>query len=512
MDALFTTHNVREVYLAYATELGVSGAIVVVRSREELIQQRLQTRKDDHSDATFQTYQEKVVNWEDPLGNFVEIDNSGSLDDLGHNIQRAIAQELSTTTELASEYVTTDDGFIDVVSGVVKDAQGRYLMLHHKISGNWECPGGKIHTGEFPADALKRELQEELGITVTHEKLLGFCKIIYCGKPYRFHYFSVDYTGEPSVQEAEKHHEIKWVELQEFDNDLGYVLKVDDIVIDDIAQLKKQYISIYLTQKVIAHTSTDNVPMSFLAWTTTPWTLPANMFLAVNPELWYKILFDPAEKEYFILAENRIDSLYKSASDYLEVYRLKGSELLGIQYQPLFDYYYKSPHILPGYHSQVHRVLAADFVTDDSGTGIAHEAPAFGEDDYNLVASVLPRDTPKERLFAPVNDHGEFTAEVPDWAGENVIASNKPIIQRLKEDGRLVKLETINHSYPHCPRTGEPLIYKAIESWFVKEQELTANTVPSAQDIHFVPETVKTRFINGLQSAPDWNISRTRFW
>jgi len=135
-------------------------------------------------------------------------------------------------------------------------------------------------------------------------------------------------------------------------------------------------------------------------------------------------------------------------------------------------------------------------VTEDSGTGIAHEAPAFGEDDYHLVMSILPPEQAKERLFNPVDDHGEFTDEVPDFAGRNVIETNKDVIKNLKERGLLVKQETINHSYPHCPRTKEPIIYRAMESRFVKEKELTAKTLPLAEQINFVPEQIKTRFTN----------------
>lgn len=114
-------------------------------------------------------------------------------------------------------------------------------------------------------------------------------------------------------------------------------------------------------------------------------------------------------------------------------------------------------------------------------------------------------------MFDPVNEYGEFTADAPDFVGKNVIEANTDIVKDLKTRGLLVKHETYNHSYPHCPRTKTPLIYKAIESWFVKEDDLKTVTVPAAEQITFVPETVKQRFINGLASAPDRNISRTRY-
>ncbi len=181
-----------------------------------------------------------------------------------------------------------------------------------------------------------------------------------------------------------------------------------------------------------------------------------------------------------------------------------------MKYSPLYSYYHDTA-IDDSYKMQVHTILHADFVTTESGTGIVHEAPAFGADDYDLVALHLGRDNAQSWLFDPVNEYGEFTNDAPDFAGMNVFDANSEIIKELKSRGLLIKQETYNHSYPHCPRTKTPLIYKAIESRFVKEDDLKVKTVSAAEQIHFVPETVKARFINGLASAPDRNISRTRY-
>ena len=285
------------------------------------------------------------------------------------------------------------------------------------------------------------------------------------------------------------------------------------MIVDGEEEIKRNFVDYYfLKNNILGTDGMGDALVYFLAWTTTPWTLPANMFLAVNQALDYVMIYDPTEKEYFVLAEALLGNYYKNAEDYIFVYRMKGKELLELQYEPLFDYYYKSAAIDEEYHHQVHRVMHADFVTADAGTGIAHEAPAFGEDDYNFVSSIFPADKAKEWLFSPVDDHGAYTDEVPEWAGVNVFEANDLVIKNLKERGLLAKLETINHSYPHCPRTGEPIIYRAIESWFLKEKQLSKETVPSAEDINFIPPAIKKRFINGLASAPDRNISRTRFW
>jgi isoleucyl-tRNA synthetase len=300
---------------------------------------------------------------------------------------------------------------------------------------------------------------------------------------------------------------LEWVEKIPSENEFGYVLKFADLIITDPDQLRHEFADIHmLYDGMIGQEKSGEASISILPWTTTPWTLPANMFAAVHRDIEYMQIFDKQTQEYYILAAQCLTKYYKSPEEYIEVTNFKGAELVGMSYVPLFAYYAHE-----AYKTQVHKILHADFVTIESGTGIVHEAPAFGADDYELVAGVLGKDNAQQWLFDPVNEYGEFTTDAPDFAGQNVIEANKEIIQELKSRGLLVKQETINHSYPHCPRTKTPLIYKAIESWFVKEEELKTLTVPAAEHIRFVPETVKQRFSNGLASAPDRNISRTRY-
>ena len=414
--------------------------------------------------------------------------------------------------KIRKKYQVTDDGFNECIVGLIKDEQWRYAMLYHKKEWLWFFPGGKQDNGESAVDALHREIKEEVGVEVANETLIGHVKIIHLWKPWRVHYYEIDITGEPTVLEHDRHGELKWVSTVESDNDLGFAIKIDDIIIDDVKQIQRDFVDYALLEQwVFSIEAIDTAPMHMLAWTTTPWTLPSNMFVAVNKNVVYSIVFDKNEKEYYVMAESLLSKYYKDKEDYIFICRLMWSEMVGLEYWPLFDYYYQSKEIDPIYHSQVHKVLHADFVTEDAGTGIAHEAPAFGEDDYNLVTSIFPKDDPKSWLFNPVDDHGAFTDEVPDFAGMNVIEANKEVIKNIKDRGLLAKQETINHSYPHCPRTKTPLIYRALESRFLKEQQLTEKTLPFAETITFTPESVKTRFTNWLASAPDRNISRTRF-
>ena len=161
--------------------------------------------------------------------------------------------------------------------------------------------------------------------------------------------------------------------------------------------------------------------------------------------------------------------------------------MVGLKYEPLFQYINKSK-IASTYKEQFFKIITGEFVSTEDGTGIVHIAPAFGVEDYNAVAQFLPRDDSKNWLFLPVNDYGEFTDEVPEWKETRVYDANKDIIQRLKEEGKLIGQRSYEHSYPHCRRCDTPLISKALTSRFIKEPSLTPITVPHAEEIGFVPE------------------------
>jgi len=250
--------------------------------------------------------------------------------------------------------------------------------------------------------------------------------------------------------------------------------------------------------------------VNVLAWTTTPRTLPSNMFLAVGKHIRYMMVFDKSSKEYYILAENLIKQYYKESNEYILINIIQGEDMVGLTYEPLFPYINQSK-IDKKYKEQFFKIIAGEFVSTEDGTGIVHIAPAFGTEDYNAVAQFLPRDDSKNRLFLPVNEYGEFTEEVPEWKGSRVYDVNKDIIQRLKEEKKLIGQRSYEHSYPHCRRCDTPLIQKALTSRFIKEPSLTPLTVPNAEKIGFVPETVKKRFIDVIKTAPDRNLARNRY-
>ena len=269
-------------------------------------------------------------------------------------------------------------------------------------------------------------------------------------------------------------------------------------------------------------------PELILIWTTTPWTLPSNSAVAVGPDVDYAVVRVPGEAgspvagQDVIVAEALLDSFPKELGEAPEILaRLKGEDLVGRRYHPIFDYF-DTPEAraeggTPG--PRAWTILAADFVTTDDGTGLVHMAPAFGEDDMNacLEAGI--------GAVVPVDDAGRFTPAVPDYAGMQVFESNRRIIADLRdgtgpiarrEPNRravLVRQASYRHSYPHCWRCRQPLIYKAVSSWFVKVTAFRDRMVELNQRITWVPEHVKDGiFGNWLAGARDWSISRSRFW
>lgn len=236
---------------------------------------------------------------------------------------------------------------------------------------------------------------------------------------------------------------------------------------------------------------------TLLAWTTTPWTLPANVALAVSVDLDYVEV--KVGDEQFILAKDLVEKVLKDEKHqplkYEILYELKGADLVGLSYEPLFADRGKNAH----------KVWAADYVSAEDGTGIVHTAPAYGEEDFALAtAENLP-------VMHTIDENGFFTEG--DWSGQNVWESNKTIAKDLKERGMVWKIDYIRHSYPHCHRCNTRLMYRAHPSWFMDIDAQRTQMLEKNGSISWFPEHVKNgRFAKNIEQAPDWNISRDRFW
>jgi isoleucyl-tRNA synthetase len=234
-----------------------------------------------------------------------------------------------------------------------------------------------------------------------------------------------------------------------------------------------------------------------LAWTTTPWTLPSNLALAVGPDIDYAVYLEDGQE--FILAESRVAAYDKELAGATFQRTVKGSTLVGRRYTPLFDFLADTPNAF--------QVIGADFVTTEDGTGVVHMAPAFGEDDQTACASVgIP-------TVVTVDEHTRFTSVVPTYQGLQVFEANKPVIRDLKAAGVVVRHDSYTHSYPHCWRCDTPLVYKAVSSWFVAVSTFRDRMVELNRQVTWTPEHIKDgSFGKWLANARDWSISRNRFW
>ena len=241
----------------------------------------------------------------------------------------------------------------------------------------------------------------------------------------------------------------------------------------------------------------------FLSWTTTPWTLSANVALAVKEDAKYaEVELNKGDKVWrsrrFILAKDRLPFVLAS-EPYTVINEFSGADLAGRKYKPIQDL------AKPG--KEAYRVVAADFVSLDEGTGLVHIAPAFGEDDFNI--------SKKENLpmVLTVDGGGRFLPFISPWAGQHVKEADEKIIAALKQEGKLWRAETIKHSYPFCWRCMSPLIYKVQTSWYVKVESIKSKMLLTNEKIHWVPEHLKHgRFRKGIEGAPDWGVSRSRYW
>ncbi|EMS62671.1 Isoleucyl-tRNA synthetase, cytoplasmic [Triticum urartu] len=270
----------------------------------------------------------------------------------------------------------------------------------------------------------------------------------------------------------------------------------------------------------------DNAAL--VAWTTTPWTLPSNLALCVNANLVYTKVKDKSNGTVYIVAESRLGQLPVKAKasgkkqapskgsnaeavqggldteSYELLAKIPGSSLVGLKYTPLFDFFLE-------FQDTAFRVIADNYVTDDSGTGVVHCAPAFGEDDHRVCLSAGIIEA--SGLVVAVDDDGHFIEKISQFKGRHVKEADKDIINAVKDKGRLVSKGSIEHSYPYCWRSGTPLIYRAVPSWFIKVEKIRDQLLECNKETYWVPDYVKEkRFHNWLEGARDWAVSRSRFW
>ena len=244
----------------------------------------------------------------------------------------------------------------------------------------------------------------------------------------------------------------------------------------------------------------DGNPVYFMAWTTTPWTLPSNMALAVGEKIEYAYVL--VNGEVLIAAKSALGNYKNVFGEEPNVLKVvKGAELAGKTYLPLFDFFKDKAQ------DGAFKVILADFVEEGEGIAIVHIAPAFGEDDYwACKKNGVP-------LVCPVDEKGQFTSQVPMFEGKNVFDTNSDVVRYLKENNLYVADGSLVHNYPHCWRCKNPLIYKAMDAWYFNIDKIKADLIEKNKQVNWVPDFIKTgRFGNWLENARDWNISRNRYW
>jgi isoleucyl-tRNA synthetase len=250
----------------------------------------------------------------------------------------------------------------------------------------------------------------------------------------------------------------------------------------------------------------DEPGVSLLAWTTTPWTLPSNLALCANPTFEYVEVKENASGNIYIMLEAQLGFVFKSPDLYTIQGKRKGTDLKGKAYEPLF------PYFVHYQQKGAFKVLNDSYVTADTGTGIVHQAPYFGEDDYRccLEAGVISRD---QEIVCPIDSCGYFVEPVHDFVGKQIKQADKEIIKYLQSKQRLIVNSMMKHSYPFCWRSDTPLIYKAVPSWFIRVEEIKEQLLNNNSTTYWIPDYVKEkRFGNWLRDARDWAVSRNRYW
>ncbi len=414
-----------------------------------------------------------------------------------------------------------------ILGSTAKDAIGRYQTMqgyHVPRRWGWDCHG-------LPIENI---VEKELGIAGHKEiEALGIDKFVEYARSKVLQYDKdweknverigrwVDFRGGYKTMDNTFIESVWWALDQLNQKELiyegvrvlAYCSRCETPIANSEIAMDNSYkditdISVYVKFELI-----DEPGTHLLAWTTTPWSLPGDTALAVNKDIIYTKV--QVGKDILILAKDTVEKVLKD-KEYSVLGEIAGSELVGKKYKPPFDYYQNIDLVNK---ENIWKVWHADFVSTEKGTGIAHEAPAFGEDDMNLAKeNNIP-------WIIHVDETGSFKSEVTDFAGLKVKPKDTPeekdahqktdieIIKYLAHNGTLFAKEKMIHSYPHCMRCDTPIIYYALPSWFINIQKVKGDIMKQAETMNWIPGHLKDgRFKNSVESAPDWNISRNRFW
>ncbi|KAL8556425.1 hypothetical protein ACS0TY_004027 [Phlomoides rotata] len=435
-----------------------------------------------------------------------------------------------------------------ILAGTIKDIVTRYQsMTGHHVTRRfgWDCHGLPVeHEIDVKLGIKSREDVIKMGIKNYNEECMAIVQryvgewektVIRMGR-------WIDFRNDYKTMDLNFMESVWWVFAQLFQKGLVYrgfkVMPYSTGCKTPLSNFEanSNYREVPDPEIMVAFPVIDDLDgASLVAWTTTPWTLPSNLALCVNAKFVYVKVRNKFNGKVLVVAESRLAELpvekakkgladgavggpenskskpkvsggkTKSVDTYEILGKFSGASLVGKKYVPLFDYF-------KDYSDVAFKVVADNYVTDDSGTGVVHCAPAFGEDDYRvcLENGIISKG---ENLVVAVDDDGCFTERVVEFKGRYVKDADKDIIQAVKEKGRLIKTGSFTHNYPFCWRSDTPLIYRAVPSWFVAVEKIKDKLLENNKKTYWVPDFVKEkRFHNWLENARDWAVSRSRFW
>jgi len=397
-----------------------------------------------------------------------------------------------------------------LLAGTIKDIVPRYWTMRGRYVERrfgWDCHGLPVENEvEKEHGISKHSIEDVWGIELFNE----ICRSIVLRYTQQWQTVVermgrwVDFENQYRTMDPAFMESIWWVFSQMWKKDLIYqgfrvqpycprcATPLSNFEVND------GYKDVQSPSVTVAFPLVNDPSTKLLVWTTTPWTLPSNVVCAVGAKITYLKIKE--NDSIYIIAKDRVSAYYKDPAQYTVIEELTGKDLDGLHYVPMFKYF-------SGESDKFFTVTTADFVSTEDGTGIVHIAPAFGEDDFAVGAKL------KLPIICPVDEEGKFTTEIPEYTGKLVFEADSDIIKRIKAMGRLVHRSTFEHRYPHCYRCDSPLIYKAITTWFMRIEPLKKNMLENNQGIHWVPSHLQNgRFGKGIESAPDWNISRNRYW
>ncbi|NXI16819.1 SYIC protein, partial [Irena cyanogastra] len=425
-----------------------------------------------------------------------------------------------------------------ILAGTIKDIVTRFAHqsgFHVDRRFGWDCHGLPVEYEIDKTLGIKGpEDVAKMGIEAYNKECRGI--VMRYAKEWEFSVTRlgrwIDFENDYKTLYPEFMESVWWVFKQLYDKGLVYrgvkVMPFSTACNTPLSNFEshQNYKDVQDPSVTVSFPLEEDPSVSLVAWTTTPWTLPSNLALCVNPELQYVKLRGKykATGNIYILMESRLVALYKSDSEYQildrQVHKLlyllafrafldqkfAGIVLKGKKYKPLFEYFIQCKE------KGAFTVVVDGYVKEEEGTGVVHQAPYFGADDYRVCMdfNIIQKDSVP---VCPVDASGCFTAEVTDFAGQYVKDADKHIIRWLKEKGRLIHSTTFQHSYPFCWRSDTPLIYKAVPSWFVRVEHMVEKLLENNAQCYWVPDFVREkRFGNWLKDARDWAISRNRYW